>query len=139
MLKKIVPKFKSGTPCVYSLYGHHDDINSTADEIKSILLEDGFNPIVIKNSNNLPELMTHHNFDTIINTLDKSYIDPDQIIHLSRFVRATQIWHPWVFKVDRDAETRFVGDLKNFDDRFCQVYPMKASLDTKKEELEKYY
>lgn len=126
---------------VFSLYGNNEDIDLASEEIKSILLENGYNPIIIKNMNGLMEIISrsHGDFDIVINKIDRIHIDPNQIIHMSRFIRANQIWHPWVFKVDGDAQTRFVNDNHIFNIGFNQVYLMLASMDTKRNELEKYF
>lgn len=109
-------------------------VDDASIEIKAIAEEKNAKVCIISNLNGLIDNMKICESNVIIN---KCYgMNGNQLTHLARFIR-NSVWHPWMFYVGENALIRH--ECSNILDLgINQIYPLKASIDVKRDELNMY-
>jgi hypothetical protein len=121
---------------VITLVGSIEAVDIASNEIKQIAEDDyNANVAIITNLNGLVDNMSSLKYNIIINKCYK--MEDYKLQHLARFIRDPYWWHPWMFYVDPIATKRYVD--KTIPTHVNQVYPLKASFDEKKKDLELYF
>lgn len=110
-------------------------IDSASKEIEQIAKEKNATVCTITNLNGLVEGMKSCKCGVIIN---KCYgMNGNELTHLARFIR-NPVWHPWMLYIGANAETRHDGVDKLNELGVNQIYPLKATMDIKRSEMEHY-
>lgn len=127
-LIRLTPKY------VLSLYGSSNELAKTIPEVYLFVKEKGYSPSVINNMNNILELMHHDDINIIINACNKKYVSIKQIYHMNKMICDNTYWHSYSLYLSNVE----ICEMFNNKDVFNKVYPTKASLDQKKNEMDLY-
>lgn len=148
---------------VINLVGNKQDVEQASQEIYEIAKSQGLTTKFISvkpyiclahsQTNSMPEWRIKLS-NELVNSQEQIIINKigpanyEAVNELNRSIRALtyDTIHPWAFLIDPNVSSRHDSDLLDksiqmygYTNPFNQVYPLKASMDEKKNELETYF